>query len=265
MSGPPMWVVERSPSRVFLFGETVGLRASDVWLTDEIRAAVEGSRELWREADREKLQRSPLLAVHALSDERLSDRLDDDRRRRVDEVAHTVGVDPATLEGLRPWAAGQVLEQAMRAAAGIDGALGVDSVITRLAKAAGIPIRSELGDAAATFAWFSGMGRELEIDYLMWTLERVAEGPGEMDRQVAAWKVGDLAVAEEQDTAMARDHARIHERMLVERNRAWVPRIEAMLDEPGTTFVLVGGGHLVGDASIRTLLAEAGVPPTRVA
>jgi hypothetical protein len=260
-----MWVVERSPSRAYLFGETVGLRASDVWLTDEIRAAVEGSRELWREADREELQRSPLLAVHALSDERLSDRLDDDRRRRVDEVARTVGVDPATLEGLRPWAAGQVLEQTMRAAAGIDGALGVDSVITRLAKAAGIPIRSELGDAAATFAWFSGMGRELEIDYLMWTLERVEEGPGEMDRQVAAWKVGDLAVAEQQDAAMARDHPRIHERMLVERNRAWVPRIEAMLDEPGSTFVLVGGGHLVGDASILTLLAEAGVLPTRLA
>jgi hypothetical protein len=53
--------------------------------------------------------------------------------------------------------------------------------------------------------------------------------------------------------------------MVVERNRAWVPRIEAMLDEPGTTFVLVGGGHFVGDASILTLLAGAGLPPTRVA
>jgi uncharacterized protein len=264
MAGPPMWVVERSPARVFLFGETVGLRAGDVWLTDEIRAAVEGSRELWREADREELRRSPLLVVHALSDERLSDRLDDDRRRRVDEVARTVGVDPATLEGLRPWAAGQVLEQAKRAAAGIDGALGVDSVITSLAEAAGIPVRSELGDAAATFAWFSGMRRELEIDYLVWTLERVQEGPGEMDRQIAAWKVGDLAVTEEQDAAMARDHPRLHDRMVVERNRAWVARIDAMLTAPGAAFVLVGGGHLVGDHGIPTLLAGAGLEPRRL-
>jgi len=158
-----------------------------------------------------------------------------------------------------------VLEQAMRTAAGIDGALGVDSVLTGLATAAGVPIESELGDAAATFTWFSGMDGPLEIDYLVWTLERVEEGPGEMDRQVAAWKVGNLAVAEEQDRAMARDHPRLHDRMIVERNRAWVPRIEAMLDEPGTTFVLVGGGHLVGDASILTLLAEAGLAPTRVA
>jgi uncharacterized protein YbaP (TraB family) len=264
MPCPPLWVVERSPARVFLFGETVGLRAGDAWLTDEIRGAVAGSRELWREADREELRRSPLLAEHALSDERLSDRLGRDRCRRVAEVADAVGVDPATLEGLRPWAAGQVLEQAMRAAAGIDGALGVDSVITGLATAAGIPTRSELGDAAATFAWFSGMGRELEIDYLVWTLERVEEGSGEMDRQVAAWKVGDLAVAEEQDAAMARDHPRLHERMIVERNRAWVPRIDAMLGEPGSTFVLVGGAHLVGDHGLPSRLASAGLEPRRL-
>lgn len=264
MAGPPMWVVERSLARVFLFGETVGLRDDDVWLTDEVRAAVEGSRELWREADRDELQRSPLLAVHALSDERLSERLDDACRRRVHEVARSVRVDPSTLEGLRPWAAGQVLEQAMRTAAGIDGELGVDRVLTRLATAAGIPIESELGDAAVTFAWFSGMDGELELDYLMWTIERVGDGPHEMDRQVAAWKVGDLAVAEEQDTALKRGHPRLYDRMVVERNRAWVPRIEAMLGERGTVFVLVGGAHLVGDDSILGLLADVGLGARRV-
>jgi uncharacterized protein len=85
-----------------------------------------------------------------------------------------------------------------------------------------------------------------------------------MDRQVAAWKVGDLAVTEEQDAAMARDHPRLHDRMVVERNRAWVARIDAMLTAPGAAFVLVGGGHLVGDHGIPTLLAGAGLEPRRL-
>jgi uncharacterized protein YbaP (TraB family) len=52
--------------------------------------------------------------------------------------------------------------------------------------------------------------------------------------------------------------------MLVERNRAWISRIEAMLAEPGSAFVLVGGAHLAGDHSILDLLTRAGVKPTRV-
>ncbi len=260
-----MWVVERSGSMVWLFGETVGLRAGDVWLTDEIRSAVDGSRELWREADREELGQSPLVADYAVTDQPLSAWLDDEQRRRVAAVARGVGVDPVTLDGLRPWAAGQVLEAALQGSASLDGALGVEAVIAGLAAARDIPIRSELGDAAATFSWFADMDHPLEAEYLMWTVERVALGPGEMDRQVAAWLTGDPSVTEDQVGAMRRDHPRLYDRMLVERNRAWVPRFEAMLTEPGSAFVLVGGAHLAGDESLLRFLAEADLPPTRVA
>jgi len=261
VSGPGLWCVERPGSLVCLFGETVGLRAGDMWLRPAIRHAVETSRVLWREADRDELAASPLLATYALSDVPLSSRLGGDAHGRVGDVARSVGVDPASLEGLRPWVAAQLLEGALRARAGLDGGLGVDAVIARLAAAAGVATRSELGDAAATFAWFAGLGTELEVDYLQWTVDRVALGPGEMDRQVRAWLAGDRTVTEEQNRALRRDHPRLHERLLVERNRAWVPRIEAMLTEPGTAFVLVGGAHLAGEDSIVRLLTEAGLAP----
>jgi uncharacterized protein len=264
MVGVGFWVVERSGSRVFVLGEMVGLREGDLWLTDEIRAAVAGSRELWREADRESLERSPLLAAHVLSDEPLSERLDESRREALDVVARRVGVDPGSLEALRPWAAGQVLEQAWRAGAGIDAGLGVDAVIVRLAAEAGIPVRFELGDAPATLSWFSGMDREVEVDYLMWTIERVAAGHDENDRLVQAWLRGDPRVADEQDREMREAHPALHERLLVERNRAWIPRIGAMLDGPGSAFVLVGGAHLAGDHNILDLLTQAGLRPTPV-
>jgi uncharacterized protein len=260
VTGPPLWCVERPGSRVFLFGETVGLRPAHEWLRPAVRHAVEASRVLWREADRDELSSSPLLATYALSDEPLSGRLGPETLGQVGRAARGVGVDPDTLEGLRPWVAAQVLEGALRATAGLDGRLGVDSVIAGLAAAAGTPARSELGDAAATFGWFDGLGPKLEVDYLLWTVERLALGAGEMERQVRAWLAGDPTVTEEQNDAMRRDHPGLHERLLIERNRAWVARIDAMLAEPGTAFVLVGGAHLAGGGSILDLLADAGLP-----
>ncbi len=36
MPGPPLWVVEGAESRVFLFGEAVGV-GDDRWLSDDVR------------------------------------------------------------------------------------------------------------------------------------------------------------------------------------------------------------------------------------
>jgi uncharacterized protein YbaP (TraB family) len=263
MSGPALWVVDRPESRVFLFGEAVGLRDGG-WLSDELRAAVQSSRVLWREADRAAVSASPLLVHYAIAREPLSQRLDEHQLGRAEEVARAVGVDPATLTDLRPWVVGQLLDGAMRAQAGYDPAHSVDEVITGLAAAAGIPVRYEMGDAEAALAWFDGLGPELEVDYLMWTVERVAAGPGPVARHVEAWRRGDLSVTEAEDRAMRRDHPVLHQRFLVDRNRTWVPRIEAMLGEPGDAFVLVGGLHLVGEASVPACLAAAGLPAVRL-
>jgi uncharacterized protein YbaP (TraB family) len=263
MSGPALWVVDRPESRVFLFGEAVGLRDAG-WLSDELRAAVESSRELWREADRAAVSASPLLVQYALASEPLSRRLDAHQLGRVETVARAVGVDPATLEDLRPWVAGQLLDGAMRSEAGYDAAHSVEQVITGLAAAAGLPVLYELGDAEATLSWFDGLGPELEVEYLLWTMERVVAGRGPVDRHAEAWRRGDLSVTEAEDRAIRRDYPALRERLLVDRNRAWVPRIEAMLGEPGAAFVLVGDLHLVGEASVPACLAAAGLPAVRL-
>ena len=107
-------------------------------------------------------------------------------------------------------------------------------------------------------------------DAFLDAIERVLGAPaGCLPRsnppKVEAWLTGDPSVVDDQLGAMKRDHPRLYDRMLVERNQAWVPRIEAMLAEPGTSFVLVGGAHLGGDDSLLRFLTEAGLPPKRVA
>ena len=98
----------------------------------------------------------------------------------------------------------------------------------------------------------------------MWTLDRVAERGAEIPRQVAAWMVGDGSVVEQQVTETRTKYPGLYQSLLADRNRAWVPRIDAMLDEPGSVFVLVGDSHLVGDDGIPALLTRSGRAAARV-
>ena len=71
-------------------------------------------------------------------------------------------------------------------------------------------------------------------------------------------------MAEVEDRATRGDCPALHKRLLVDRNHAWVPRIETMLREPGAAFVLVGDLHLGGEASVPACLAAAGLPVVRL-
>jgi uncharacterized protein len=259
MVGPTLWQVERESSEVFVFGETVGVRCDDVWLSDPIVRAVDGCREFWCEvADAAEIAASPSLGKYGLAGEPLSTRLNKDQLRSLHATARAVDVDPTTLEGLRPWLAGQLLESAHRARAGFDATADVHDVLLSLARESGKPIRTELPDAEATLAFFANLGDVAEIEYLMWTLDRVAQRGAELREQVAAWLVGDGSVTEAQVIEMQRKYPALYGRLLAERNRAWVPRIEQMLRRAGSTFVLVGGSPMFGDDGIPLLLARSG-------
>ncbi len=260
-----MWVVERPDSKVFLFGETVGVRSEDVWLTDPIRAAFDDSREFWCEvADAQDIVRSPLLGEYGLSAEPLSSRLEDRDLRYLEETARVVAVEPGTLEGLRPWLAGELLEHAHRFHAGVDTAVGVHEVLVRRARDAGKVVRAEFPDANSVLASFGNLDEAVEIDYLMWTVDRVAQRGAEIGRQVEAWMRGDGSVVEAQVAELQSRYPRLSQWLLVDRNRAWVPRIADMLKEPGSVFVLVGDSHMPGDDGLPALLARSGLQPRRV-
>jgi uncharacterized protein YbaP (TraB family) len=259
-----LWQVERESSKVFLFGETVGVRRDDVWLSEPILRALDSCREFWCEvADAAEIAASPFLGKYGLAAEPLSRRLDQDQLRALHATARVVDVDPTTLEGLRPWLAGQLLESAHRARADVDPTADVHDALLSLARDAGKVVRTELPDAEATLAFFANLGDAAEIEYLMWTLDRVAQQGTELREQVAAWLVGDGAVTEAQVIEMQRKYPGLYGRLLVERNRAWVPRIEQMLREAGSAFILVGDSHMPGVDGILTLLARSGLQPHR--
>jgi uncharacterized protein len=257
---PPMWLVERGRASVVLFGDSPGAR-DDTWLTDAVRGAVLRSDEVWCEvpANREQIVGHPLLAEIGLSpDLALSDRLGAERTARFEAAARSLGIEPAGLQGLRPWLVAQLVEQAAWVKADISAAHAVDRVLTGLAREHGIPIRSEFS-VEEVLRRFGEMPQAVELQYFDMILERAERGVAGIDHEFTAWANGDLSVGEALVRRLQADSSALHQAGLRARNAAWVPRIEAMLDTPGARFVLVGFLHLLGDDGIPALLNKRGL------
>jgi uncharacterized protein YbaP (TraB family) len=73
-----------------------------------------------------------------------------------------------------------------------------------------------------------------------------------------AWKNGDAATVERIVLQDLRQEPRMYERLLVERNRTWLPLIEELFARPGRAFVVVGAAHLVGPDGLLALLKARG-------
>ena len=54
------------------------------------------------------------------------------------------------------------------------------------------------------------------------------------------------------------DRPEVYQRVLVDRNERWVPKIEALIEGGVPTLVIVGTGHLVGRDSVVAMLQAKG-------
>ena len=90
------------------------------------------------------------------------------------------------------------------------------------------------------------------------TLKELDTQKASVTKLADAWKSGDAPAIEAIVLADLRSEPRMYQRLLVERNRNWLPAIEALFARPGRAFVVVGAAHLVGpDGLLAMLRAKA--------
>ena len=51
----------------------------------------------------------------------------------------------------------------------------------------------------------------------------------------------------------------MYERLLLDRNRNWLPQIDALFSRTGRAFVVVGAAHLVGPDGLLAMLKARGI------
>lgn len=255
MTGPPLWVVERGDARVYIFGVRP-LMGPTPWLTPPVEAALGESEAFWRETPPvEVLANDPLVAEHGLSsDVTLRARLDDATYARVESVASGAGLDPETLQIFRPWLAGQVLRAAVYTP--IYTGPTMDDILTDKAVELGQTIDYEFPDAESIIRLFSDLPEDVEADLLRMELDWLEPGPDAIRHRFERATAGDLSIEEEDATRVAAAYPELYRRLLTDRNRAWIPRIDTALEAKTTTFIAPGTMHLVGPDNVRALLGD---------
>jgi uncharacterized protein YbaP (TraB family) len=75
---------------------------------------------------------------------------------------------------------------------------------------------------------------------------------------VKSWLSGDAAAVEDLLLASMKEYPEVYRKVVIDRNRRWLPILIKMLDQGETALVVVGAAHLVGEDGLIELLRRRG-------
>jgi uncharacterized protein YbaP (TraB family) len=255
--GWPLWVIKANGGTVYLTGETPGGLAN--WRDARIEGLAYTCGALWTEAGTAaRGPIGPLLVRYGFDAKNpLMTRLGAHDKSRVVQAAGLAHVSLEQLGTARPWLAAYQLEHAYRRVLGLTG-LSANEVLTADAKTAGVPISSEFPAQDDTIVEYGSMAPDQDLQFLRYTLDDILAPPEEATRENADWARGDLARATASAIRFKQRYPELARSFFVERNRRWLPRIGAMLQQPKPSLVVVGNYHLLGPDGVLALLKAQG-------
>ena len=262
-----LWELHGKHNTVFLLGSIHVLRPGDYPLSPAVMQAYASSKALLMEinladTDMEQLQAEMLTSAMLPEGKSLQEVLGPKRYARAESLARDVGVELATFDGFAPWFAAEAISQLQLLKLGFEPTAGVEMYFLERARSDGKSIAG-LETAHDQIALFEGLSMEMQAEYLMSSLEQARELPKEVDDMVHAWQRGDTVWFDDQlQSELGKDPV-LYQSVLGARNRKWIPKIEALLNDDKNYLVIVGTGHLVGRNSVIELLKKDGVDATQ--
>lgn len=239
--GPALWIVQDSDTTIFLFGTFHALDERTEWFDRSVQAAFNLSDQLVLETivPDDPAELHSVLVRNSLANE-----------PKVGEPVVAPGRSQSFVAS-----AGQAMSAGRTIGMTVDN--GADAVLRRAANASGKPVEG-LESFEFQLRMFGNLpppkgqsphGGNIQI------------AVGDMQ---AAWKRGD----DGRFTAIlgnVRAQSPVAYKMLfTDRNANWAGWIANRMTQPGTVFVAVGTGHLVGPDSVQRYLAARGISSARI-
>jgi hypothetical protein len=161
------------------------------------------------------------------------------------------------LSPMKPWMVDLMIEMTDLQKTGLDPNLGLDRHFYDAAKAAGKTVIG-LETAESQIDRLDQMPLAVQEQMLRSTLKELEAERNSLGTLVADWRRGDSAALEKTLLTGFRDFPAAYTSLIVERNRNWMPQIEACFTRPSPCFVVVGAAHLVGPDGLLVMLQRKG-------
>lgn len=268
---PLLWKVSDQDNTVYLLGSFHLLRPSDYPLSGDVDAAFEDAESVVFELSPEEMASGVLPAQMVQAAMRqdgkhLQDDMDATTWQRLQRYAAQNGLPLDSFATYEPWFVGLTISILEMTKQGLDPKLGLDTHFMATAKAAGKPTGG-LELAGDQIRLLDGMDAAEQRQFIAEALEQAEKGPAEMESLHQAWRSGDAELLWSKMAAeMKREYPRLYQRINVDRNDAWLPKLQQRLtgSRSDDTLVIVGALHLLGSDGVVEKLRSKGYKVERV-
>ena len=260
--GVPLWSVRGEAGTVHVLGSVHLLKRTDYPLPEAVTRAYEDADALVMELDLDDLDVADVTARmlelgasgNGPSVRSVLGEADWERAR---QEASAAGLDLDMIPDAEPWLVALMIYNLALGQAGFDPALGVEQHLAARAIADGKPIDG-LETLSDQLGLFDGLEPGVQGQLLEQTLDGLDDLAAEAEQLVGAWRDGDLDTLEARFAEDFADYPELEHKLVCDRNRAWMPAIEARLSRPGDSLVVVGALHTVGACGLPALLEDRG-------
>jgi hypothetical protein len=258
-----LWRIQSKTNTVYVLG-SLHLSKKEIYpLNQKIESAFDQSNVLVVEAnvndikkvDIQKLMESAFYPPHDTLEKHVSP----ETHEWVRKETSGLGIPIELINKQKPWFLSMTLVALETLKLGLDPNLGIDKYF--LSKAEGKKKILELESLDYQINLLSNLSDKDQELFLVYTLRDLKIMEQEVNKLIQAWSSGDTKGMESILTRSASEDkslSPIFEKLIYERNRKMVLKIEDFLGTKETYFIIVGAGHLVGNQGIIEILRGKG-------
>lgn len=257
-----LWKVDSHQNSLYILGSIHLLNKEAYPLKQSIENAFEQTNKLvleidLRSANSDMVQQLMLQKGASTDGTVLHQNVSKETYESVAMRAKELGIDIGLLNSFKPWIVATTMAAVKLQQLGFDSKLGIDRYFADRAIRSNKPTGGletaefQLG----LFDRFSAKDQELLLRQSMNEMDHLERNVAEI---VRAWKSGDIRSLEKHLLAGMRDYPEIHQKVIEDRNRRWLPQIEGMLSRGENALIVVGAAHLVGTNGVIQLLKSRG-------
>ena len=264
---PAIWVVKDADTTIYLFGTVHVLKPGLSWFDEAVKTAFDKSDTVvleMIEPDMATMQGLIMkTAMAPATDPTLTAKLPEATRAPYAAALADLGIPAVALDRFEPWFAAMTLSIAPLQKLGYDPNSGAEKTITNAAKAANKPLVG-LETAEEQLGFFDKLPADMQVKFLVNTVDEYKNAGPTLDKMVAQWAAGDPVSLGNTLNEEMRKTPELAKVVLSDRNARWADWISARMAKPGTVFIAVGAGHLAGSDSVQAYLAKHNLKAERI-
>lgn len=257
-----LWEIKGGSNTVFLLGSMHVMKDNMYPLAPVIEAAYKRSAVVVFETDMKVLQ-SPAFAMKLMGQatypegESLEKNLSPALYSLLASNLQASLLPMEMIDRFKPWMAAMTVLMLELQKEGFDVQNGVDKHFHTRAVADEKKL-DHLESPDFQAALFTGLTDKESEEFLGQTLRDMDVWKKQLALLEKAWLTGDTKGLDKLLLDSFREYPLMHKKFLIDRNRAWLAKLEQFLKSDKDVLVVVGAGHLVGKDSVVDLLTAKG-------